>query len=66
METPKGYRGPPPRKDLVVSPSRERDWKGNGKNYVCCNWCVITVIAHPYMSLHTCPHAHTQKFMISN
>ncbi|XP_057304941.1 uncharacterized protein LOC130641932 isoform X2 [Hydractinia symbiolongicarpus] len=29
METPKGYRGPPPRKDLVVSPSRERDWKGN-------------------------------------
>lgn len=29
MEKPKGYRGPPPRKDLVMSPSREREWKGN-------------------------------------
>jgi len=35
MEKPKGYRGPPPRKDLVISPCKERDWKGNdlfGKN----------------------------------
>lgn len=35
MEKAKVYRGPPPRKDLVISPSKERDWKGNdlfGKN----------------------------------
>ncbi|XP_047138091.1 uncharacterized protein LOC100212865 isoform X1 [Hydra vulgaris] len=25
----KPYRGPPPRKDLVLSPRREEDWKGN-------------------------------------
>ena len=37
METPKPkvYRGPPPRKDMVVSPSRERDWKGNGEKTIC-------------------------------
>ena len=25
------YRGPPPRKDLVRSPMKDKDWKGNGK-----------------------------------
>jgi len=35
VETPKEnimkekYRGPPPRKDLIPSPNKERDWKGN-------------------------------------
>ena len=28
---PKSYRGPPPRKDLVRSPLKNKDWKGNGE-----------------------------------
>lgn len=38
VETPKEnimkekYRGPPPRKDLIPSPNKERDWKGNSKS----------------------------------
>ena len=26
------YRGPPPRKNMVISPMKEKDWKGNGKS----------------------------------
>lgn len=29
---PKVYRGPPPRKNMVISPMKEKDWKGNGKS----------------------------------
>ena len=27
----KKYRGPPPRRDLVRSPCKDKEWKGNGK-----------------------------------
>ena len=27
----KPYRGPPPRKDLILSPRKEEEWKGNGE-----------------------------------
>ena len=32
LEPVKPYRGPPPRRDVVLSPNRLKELKGNGKN----------------------------------